>query len=561
VPADINAGGRRGTNSVDQETILTMTASDGIKRHGRPAFQSIVKEVTKIIEMDVIEPIDPNTLTPEQKKSIIPSSMFLKEKYTAEGEFDTMKARLVAGGHRQDSLPVTDTSSPTVSLTAIMTVLSIAASNRRVIATLDVGNAYLNAEMPADTEVFMRLDAIPSAIASKLDLRFSRYIAENGSQIVRLKKALYGCLQSALLWYKHLSNILSKLGFTHNDYDHCVFNKGKDDQQITVVVYVDDLLITCKSEDQIQQLIKELSKEFKEIKSTIGGSKFNYLGMLISIDSITNKLHVSMPKYIDDLLEYAEIEGVATTPATANLFKIREDSPVLSKFKKERFHTMVAKTLYLAKRVRPELLGAVSFLASRVTAPTVDDMDKLIRMIQYLNYTREYVLTLGGKWKGKSPILIVYIDASHGTHSDGMRGQTGVIIFLEGCAGAIYCKSSKQKINTKSSSESELVGVSDGLSESIWCRNFLIGQGYIMLPLVLNQDNMSTIRMIINGKSSSERTRHIEARFFFAHDRLSKKELVLKHCPDPEMVADLLTKPLQGSLFQKFVEILLGNKF
>jgi len=487
--------------------------------------------------------------------------MFLKEKYTAEGEFDVMKARLVAGGHRQHALPVTDTSSPTVSLSAIMLVLSIAASNRRVIATLDVGNAYLNAEMPADTEVFMRLDSIPSAIAAKLDPRFSKYVADNGSQVGRLKKALYGCLQSALLWYKHISNILTKLGFTANSYDQCVFNKGNNDDQITVVIYVDDLLITCKSEEKIRQLIESLSGEFKEIKSVIGGNKFNYLGMLISIDQdkLTNELHVSMPKYIDDLLDYAQIEGVASTPATNNLFKIRSESPELSKSKKERFHTIVAKTLYLAKRVRPELLGPVSFLASRVTAPTNDDMDKLTRMLQYINYTREQVLTLGGNWRESSPMLTVYIDSSHGVHSEGMRGQTGIAIFLEGCRGAIYCKSSKQKINTKSSSESELVGISDGLSESIWSRNFLISQGYIMLPAEIKQDNLSTIKMIINGKSSSERTRHIEARFFFAHDKISKKEIVLKYCPTGQMVADLLTKPLQGSLFQKFAAILLGN--
>ena len=69
-----------------------------------------------------------------------------------------------------------------------------------------------------------------------------------------------------------------------------------------------------------------------------------------------------------------------------------------------------------------------------------------------------------------------YIDASYGVHADG-KSHSGTIITLG--AGPVYVRSSKQKIVTKSSSEAELVALSDNASHVIWARNFIIAQGYI----------------------------------------------------------------------------------
>ena len=112
-------------------------------------------------------------------------------------------------------------------------------------------------------------------------------------------------------------------------------------------------------------------------------------------------------------------------------------------------------------------------------------------------------------------------------------------------------RSTKQKINTKSSSEAELVGISDATGQIIWAREFLEHQGYAMGPAVVKEDNEAAIALANKGASTSERTRHIGVRYFFIKDRIKSKEIVMEHLGTEDMIADILTKPLQGELFRK----------
>ena len=93
----------------------------------------------------------------------------------------------------------------------------------------------------------------------------------------------------------------------------------------------------------------------------------------------------------------------------------------------------------------------------------------------------------------------------------------------------------------------------------LWTRYFLKAQGYQVDENILYQDNKSSILLEKNGKaSSSKRTRHISIRYFFVTDRITKGELSVEWCPTAQMIADFMTKPLQGSLFRKFRGIIMG---
>jgi hypothetical protein len=116
-------------------------------------------------------------------------------------------------------------------------------------------------------------------------------------------------------------------------------------------------------------------------------------------------------------------------------------------------------------------------------------------------------------------------------------------------------------LNTKSSTEAELVGASDFFPTIIWARMFLAAQGYQLVDNILHQDNQSAILLERNEKgSSSQKTRHIDIRYFFLKDRLELEQLQIHHCPTLDMLADFLTKPLQGLLFRKFRAVLLGHE-
>jgi hypothetical protein len=138
-----------------------------------------------------------------------------------------------------------------------------------------------------------------------------------------------------------------------------------------------------------------------------------------------------------------------------------------------------------------------------------------------------------------------------------MRSHTGGVISFG--RGGIICKSKKQKINTKSSTEAELVGASDYLPHALYVKMFMEAQGYPIHKSTFYQDNESAIKMETNGKAScGQRSRHIDIRYFFITDHSKRNDISIVHCPTSQMLADFFTKPLQGSLFRKFRAVLLG---
>jgi hypothetical protein len=98
--------------------------------------------------------------------------------------------------------------------------------------------------------------------------------------------------------------------------------------------------------------------------------------------------------------------------------------------------------------------------------------------------------------------------------------------------GAVLCKSSKQKLNTKSSTEAELVGASDYLPNTIWVKMFLASQGYNVKENEFLQDNQSAMKLEMNGQAScGQRSRHIDIRYFFMKDCLETEGIDVVYCP------------------------------
>jgi hypothetical protein len=533
---------------------LNMTIRQGINKLGYEAVLSVVKEIMQLHDTGTFTGVDVTKLSEKAVKSIITSSMFLKDKYTADGVFEKLKARLVAGGHLMDRTIYDNGGSPTATTQSVFMVACLAAKEGRKVAHIDFPGAFLYAEMPEDDNkpVYMRLNRFETSVLVKVDPSYGKFVLNNGTCVVRLKRALYGCVESARMWYEKLSNDLLTMGYVKDQHDMCVFNRVENDgSQSTLVVHVDDVLVTARTNSLIDNIIQELEKSYKKL-SIQRGDIINYIGMVFDF-RVSGKCKITMEGFMDDLMNMCEkIQGIAKTPATDQLFKISDNEELLDKEKREFFHSLTAKFLYLAKRVRPDILTAVSFLVKRVNNPTGEDLRKLERLVRYVRGTKELGIVLEA-----SKILGVYgcIDASYGVHND-MKSHSGCIIGIG--KGPVYAKSGVQKLNTKSSSEAELVALSDHTNQVIWTRNFLLDQGYDVGASKVYQDNQSTIAMVKNGRSNSARTRHIAIRFYFVADRVASKEISVEYMRTGDMVADILTKPLQGQLFIRLRELLLN---
>ena len=149
-----------------------------------------------------------------------------------------------------------------------------------------------------------------------------------------------------------------------------------------------------------------------------------------------------------------------------------------------------------------------------------------------------------------------HIDASFAVHN-GMKSHTGATMNMG--QGAAYNQSSKQKLNTRSLNESELVGTHDVLTQMIWSRHFVEAQGYYLKDNICHQDNGSSMKLEKNGKRfSTKRTQHIHIRYFIITDRVKNNEISIEYCPTGDMVGDYQTKPLQGKQFRRFRNTILG---
>ena len=130
------------------------------------------------------------------------------------------------------------------------------------------------------------------------------------------------------------------------------------------------------------------------------------------------------------------------------------------------------------------------------------------------------------------------------------KSHTGVCISLG--IGPIFVRSVKQKIVTKSFTEAELVALSDEAGLMFHIEDFLKSQGY-ECDIIIGQDNQSTIAMMTSRTKESMRTRHIKVRYFWLRERVKLNDVKIEYVPTGSMLADVLTKPMQGTMFRNFV--------
>ena len=142
-------------------------------------------------------------------------------------------------------------------------------------------------------------------------------------------------------------------------------------------------------------------------------------------------------------------------PPNDNLFKLNKDSPRLDNKKSNLFHQITARLLFVAKQARSDIQVCVAFLCMRVKDPHEGNYNKLGRVIKYVQETVHLPLIIGVDGSGN---LVWNIDTAFVVHPD-CKSHTGAVLMMG--HGVVLSISSKQKINTKSSTEAELIGVSE----------------------------------------------------------------------------------------------------
>lgn len=447
-------------------------------------------------------------------------------------------------------------SSPCVNLTSVFTLLSIAAFERRHIAAIDIKGAYLNARLSSVT-VHMRIQPQLVTLLKDLYLKLykrdiSEFILPDGSMIVRVLKALYGLIESALLWYKHLSATLNRAGYTTSRNDKGVFFKTTSTgQKCAIAIHVDDLLVTSTHKDLLDQLLKTLTDTYHDINVQKDSTQLFYLGMQLDLRYDDGSIFVSQPGFIKDILAAHPVSRTSVYPATDDLFKC---STMGDPVDVTEYASRLMKLNFLTKRSRPDISLPVSFLATKMTKPDHFDDSKLTRVYEYISGTKELGITL----RPDSLTIHAWIDASYSVHCD-YKSHTAIIVCIGETSGPVYTKSCKQKLMTDSSTFAELVALHDGVHVVESTLHLMREMGYHDGPAIVHQDNLSTMFLATRGPGIVSKSRHIPVRYYYVHDCIERGDLTVVHCPTADMRVDYITKPKTGKTFRTQRDLSMGN--
>jgi len=481
-----------------------------------------------------------------KKNGVIQLFPFLKDKFKADGSFDKSKCRLVANGGDVDLSNIGETFSPTVNPISVMTQLNIAAVEDAEIAAYDIKGAFLITPIMIGQRIFVRLSG--EMVSYWLELYPDRadYLHDDGCLYFELNKYIYGLPESPHEFNNLLDKRLRSIGLVPTRSDKCMYTMQTQDGRIIVSAHVDDMLVTTTSRKLRKWFEYEMEKHFELVKQY---DNVSYLGM--SISRTGRDIKITQQGFIEEILTKYNCQDTAKppkTPAAPDLFEKDETSPLCNQ---KTYLSLVMTLMYLARYTRPDILLAVTVLASRCSAPSEEDMSKAMRVVRYLAGTREPGLTLRA---GIPLVPKIYADASHGTHPDG-KGHGG--IFLSLGSSPVHSRSFKLKAVTRSSTESELYALEEASTYAEWWSMLLedLGAGCSTKPIRVYQDNQSTIVLATQG-ASFKRTKHILIKGSYVKERIEVGDIELKYLPTGAMPADMLTKPLAVHSLQKFLQLL-----
>lgn len=416
---------------------------------------------------------------------------------------------------------------PVARLETVRTLLAFAANKKWKVHHMDVKTAFLNGELKEEVYVTQ-----PEGFEDK----------KNPSKVLKLHKALYGLKQAPRAWNEKLDNCLKSLEFEKCPYEYALYTKRREEHVTIVGVYVDDLILTGSSEENIERFKKEMMKKFE--MSDLGLLSY-YLG--IEVKQRSEAITLCQSAYARKILEKMGM-------ADCNICHVpMEPKTKLSKYDEEpaveatMYRSIIGSLRYLVN-TRPDLAYSVGVVSRYMEAPTTAHMSAVKQILRYIRGT----LDVGCVYKKDqaNEILVGYSDSDLAGDIDDRKSTTGLMFFLGD--SPITWVSQKQRIVALSSCEAEYIAATGGACQAIWLRKLLESlSGAEQKTPMLKVDNKSAIALAKNPVHH-ERSKHIDTRYHFIRECVEDRKVKLEHIKTEAQIADILTKPVGK---QRFIEL------
>lgn len=269
-----------------RDNLSKVQLGKGIKKFKEHGRKAAFGEMKQLHDRVVFEPIRVEDLTPIEKRRAMESLIFLTEKRDG-----TEKARTCANGSTQrENIDQEDAASPTAMTESILITATIDAKQNRDVMTSDIPNAFVQTEIDVaeiGKRIIMKIrgSLFDMLVEIAPEIYASYVVIENGQKVlyVLMLKALYGMLQSSLLYYKKFRKDIEEIGFKVNPYDICVANWNVNGSQHTVTWHVDDLKSSHTDSKVHDEFFTWLEKKYGDVApvKAVRGHRHDYLAMIL----------------------------------------------------------------------------------------------------------------------------------------------------------------------------------------------------------------------------------------------------------------------------------------
>lgn len=462
-------------------------------------------------------------------KQALPSRFVLERKRCGR-----YKARLVAGGHRQQQgLDFDETFAPVCSYRTLRMLLAVAAREDLELRQFDIKTAFLNGEL--HEEVYIRQP-------------HGAQLGRDG-RVLRLHRALYGLRQASRAWNKRLEAELQGRGFVQSDSDPSLWILHGKGGVVLAMFYVDDGLVAARTATQADALVAMVGDMF-EIR--VMGEPTDFVGISIVRDRAARRITIHQTDKARALATAAGVGGKQQdspmTPETfAGLHAAVSGEPMADV---ERYQSLVGSLLHLAQCTRPDIALAVGAMAAYLHAPSQGHMDAVEAIVAYVGCTAQRGITYGTS----SQVVQVFCDSNFASCVDTRRSITGYCVVMYG--GAVSWASKKQPTTAASTMEAEYQACGAVAREGLSLLKALDDVALLSADLPIGEplrvfcDNQAAL-CLLRDRKEGQRVKHIDIIHHFARDRVASGELVFVYCRSEDNISDCFTKALSKSALER----------
>ena len=505
---------------IDQR--LPQTIQQAFKRKDKQFWiEACEKEYNALVTTNTFEPVE---LPPDRKA--IPTRWVFTIK-----DSGLYKARIVVQGFRQkEGIDYDATFAPVVRYESVRFFLALSARYNMVIHQMDVVTAFLNSEI--DRNLYVKPPP--------------GYELPDG-KVWKLKSALYGLKQSPLLWNEHIKRTLEEIDFHQHPAEFGMYYRRRGKTICLIALYVDDLLISSVSHQEIAEIKNFLSRKYK-MKDM--GKVNKFLGM--NIKQSKGVIKLSLEEYIIKKVKELKMTLYPTQTPLQPSVDYYSDSPKLDNV--TPFQSLIGILLFVANTGRPDIAQSVSLLSRFLKDPREIHMKAAKRVLAYLYTTKTRALIY--KDDGKN-YFDIFTDASYADCPDAKSTYGYIIKYalapISWCSRKIPCL-------VTSSTEAEYVAASETLKECIWLDEILKVLKIDGIKHKLHIDNESAIKLADHPIFHSK-TKHIRVRYHFARELVKSGLIEVQHIGTKEQIADICTKILPRKQYEYLCELIFNNNY